>query len=234
MNFYISRVLDVDQLPQVLPGVHVRDVRQDDRVPAERGHPVRPQVALRGSKALRVLVRHQLQVRKTVKKAGLCFRYSYIFSVSPLRESNKAFAVNGITFNHESPRRPANYVTRKITQSVARIHLGLQDFVELGNLDSRRDWGHARDYVDCIWRILQLDQPGDFVIATGQLRTVRSLVEAAFRCVGRQIAWEGSGTDEVGREGGASGTVRVRVNPAFYRPTESTSVCGCSDKVVGL
>lgn len=133
------------------------------------------------------------------------------------------FACNGILFNHESPRRGETFVTRKITREVAKIHLGLSQFVELGNLDSRRDWGHARDYVEAMWLMLQQPQPEDFVIASGETHKVREFVEEAFKYVGKEIVWEGSGIDEVGKEKD-TGIVRVKVNPRYFRPTEVVSI----------
>ena len=134
------------------------------------------------------------------------------------------FAANGILFNHESPRRGETFVTRKITRSVAKIVLGQLECFELGNLDAKRDWGHARDYVIAMWMMLQTDEPEDFVIATGTAHSVRDFVEAAFSHVGRTIVWEGSGLDEVGREK-ESGIIRVRVNPRYFRPAEVVSIC---------
>lgn len=133
------------------------------------------------------------------------------------------FAVNGILFNHESPRRGETFVTRKITRSLAKIVLGQMECFELGNLDAKRDWGHARDYVDAMWLMLQTDEPEDFVIATGTAHSVRDFVEAAFLHIGRTIVWEGSGLDEVGREK-ESGIIRVRVNPRYFRPAEVVSI----------
>lgn len=129
------------------------------------------------------------------------------------------FAVNGILFNHESPRRGGNFVTRKVTRGVAKIHLGQQDFIALGNIDSKRDWGHARDYVEAMWLMLQQEKPEDYVIATNEVHSVREFVEAAFKEVGREIVWEGSGENEVGKEKD-TGIVRIKIDPKFYRPTE--------------
>lgn len=145
------------------------------------------------------------------------------------REAYNIFAVNGILFNHESPRRGETFVTRKISRSVAKIHLGQLEAFELGNLDSKRDWGHAKDYVEAMWLMLQQEQPEDFVIATGEEHSVREFVEAAFRHVGRTIIWEGSGLHEVGKEK-ETGTVRVRVNPRFFRPAEVDFLLGDASK----
>jgi len=117
-----------------------------------------------------------------------------------------------------------------VTKAVARIHLGLQDRLELGNVDSKRDWGHARDYAECMWRILQLDEPGDFVVATGELRSVRQLVNSAFKHVDRRLEWSGEGDDVVAREADG-GAVRVVVNPQFYRPLETAVNYGDASKV---
>lgn len=145
------------------------------------------------------------------------------------REAYNMFACNGILFNHESPRRGENFVTRKITRSVAKISLGLTDCMELGNLDSKRDWGHAKDYVEAMWLMLQQDKPEDFVIASGETHSVREFVEAAFSYIGRTIVWEGSGLKEVGKEKD-TGIVRVKVNPKYFRPTDVDLLLGDSTK----
>lgn len=145
------------------------------------------------------------------------------------REAYDMFACNGILFNHESPRRGENFVTRKITRSVAKIfHQQLESF-ELGNLDSNRDWGHAMDYVEAMWMMLQLEKPDDFVIATGETHSVREFVEESFKFIGREIVWQGEGIDEVGIEKDTS-IVRVRVNPKYFRPTEVDLLQGDSSK----
>uniref|UniRef100_A0A2M4AUW5 GDP-mannose 4,6-dehydratase n=2 Tax=Anopheles triannulatus TaxID=58253 RepID=A0A2M4AUW5_9DIPT len=145
------------------------------------------------------------------------------------REAYDMFACNGILFNHESPRRGENFVTRKITRSVAKISLGQQECVELGNLDSKRDWGHAKDYVEAMWLMMQQEKPEDFVIATGETHSVREFVEKAFEYIGRTIEWRGTGVDEVGIEKGTE-TVRVRINPKFFRPTEVDLLLGDASK----
>lgn len=145
--------------------------------------------------------------------------------VREYREAYGMFAANGILFNHESPRRGENFVTRKITLAAARISQGLQDHLELGNLDSKRDWGYAKDYVECMWRILQQDEPDDFVIATGVQRTVRDFVNASFHHVGIDLHWEGEGLDEKGYDV-KTGRMLVCVNPAFYRPTDVVNLWG--------
>ncbi|MCI9416096.1 MAG: GDP-mannose 4,6-dehydratase [Eubacterium sp.] len=141
------------------------------------------------------------------------------------RESFNMFACSGILFNHESERRGKEFVTRKITYAVARIKQGVQDHIELGNLDSKRDWGHAKDYVHAMWMLLQNDKPDDYVIATNETRTVREFVETAFRHVGIEIAWEGQGVDEVGRDK-ETGRVLVTINPEFFRPAEVEVLLG--------
>ena len=141
------------------------------------------------------------------------------------REAYGMFAVNGILFNHESERRGENFVTRKITLAAARIAEGLQDHLELGNLDSLRDWGYAKDYVECMWLMLQTEKPEDFVIATGEQHTVRDFTERAFRANGLEIRWEGSGVEEKGYDV-KSGKMLVCVNPAWFRPTDVDNLLG--------
>ena len=141
------------------------------------------------------------------------------------REAYGMFACNGILFNHESPRRGENFVTRKITLAAARIAEGLQDHLELGNLDSLRDWGYARDYVECMWLILQQDMPDDFVIATGVQHSVREFVEWSFKHVDIILRWEGEGINEKGFDA-ETGKMLVSVNPAFYRPTDVVDLWG--------
>lgn len=145
--------------------------------------------------------------------------------VREYREAYGMFAANGILFNHESPRRGENFVTRKITLAAARISQGLQDHLELGNLDSKRDWGYAKDYVECMWLILQQDEPDDFVIATGVQRNVRDFVNVSFHNVGIELRWEGEGLDEKGYDT-ETGRMLVCVNPAFYRPTDVVDLWG--------
>lgn len=145
--------------------------------------------------------------------------------IKEYREAYGMFAVNGILFNHESERRGENFVTRKITMAAGRIAEGLQDHLELGNLDSLRDWGYAKDYVECMWMILQHDVPEDFVIATGEQHTVRDFAEKAFKANGIEIRWEGSGVDEKGYDKG-SGRMLICVNPAWFRPTDVDNLWG--------
>ena len=144
------------------------------------------------------------------------------------REAYGIFGVSGILFNHESPLRGPEFVTRKITDAVARIQVGKQEFMELGNLDAKRDWGFAGDYVDGMWRMLQVSVADTFVLATGRTETVRDFVALAFRAVDREITWTGSGIDEVGRD--QQGKIRVRINPRFYRPAEVDLLIGNPDK----
>lgn len=141
------------------------------------------------------------------------------------RESYNLFACSGILFNHESERRGKEFVTRKITYSIARIKQGVQDHIELGNLDSKRDWGHSKDYVRAMWLMLQQDQPDDYVIATNETRTVREFVETAFGHVGIKLNWEGTGIDEVGKDA-ETGKVLVKVNKDFFRPAEVDVLLG--------
>ncbi len=141
------------------------------------------------------------------------------------RESYGLFACSGILFNHESERRGKEFVTRKITYSVARIKQGVQDHIELGNLDSKRDWGHSKDYVKAMWLMLQQEKPDDYVIATNETRTVREFVETAFGHVGIKLQWEGSGVDEVGKDA-ETGKVLVKVNKDFFRPAEVDVLLG--------
>jgi len=135
----------------------------------------------------------------------------------------------GILFNHESPRRGLTFVTRKVTHGVARIHKGKQECVYLGNLDSKRDWGHAQDYVQAMWMMLQQDQPDNYVVATGETRTVRELVEKAFGVLDHKITWEGKGVDEVGKD--EKGRIVVRIDPQYYRPTEVEFLLGDCSKI---
>ena len=141
------------------------------------------------------------------------------------REAYGMFAVNGILFNHESERRGENFVTRKITLAAGRIAEGLQDHLELGNMDSLRDWGYAKDYVECMWMILQHDTPEDFVIATGEQHTVRDFTEKAFAANGITIRWEGEGIDEKGYDA-ETGKMLVCVNPQWFRPTDVDNLGG--------
>ena len=150
--------------------------------------------------------------------------YAYWTTVN-YREAYGIHASNGILFNHESPIRGETFVTRKITRSVAAIHLGLEKTLYLGNLDATRDWGHARDYVEGMWRIVQQDEPDDFVLATGEAHSVREFVERAFAVIGRNIEWQGKGIDEKGIDT-KSGEVLTQVDPHYFRPTEVDALIG--------
>jgi GDPmannose 4,6-dehydratase len=154
--------------------------------------------------------------------------YSYWITVN-YREAYNIFACNGILFNHESPVRGETFVTRKITRGVARIKLGLQEKIFLGNLDARRDWGYAPDYVRAMWLILQQDKPDDYVIATGENHSVREFVEKAFSEIGMEITWEGDGIKEKAIEA-KTGKVRVEIDPRYFRPTEVDSLLGDASK----
>ena len=153
--------------------------------------------------------------------------------VREYRQAYGIFACNGILFNHESERRGENFVTRKITKAAARIACGLQDKLELGNLDSLRDWGYAKDYVECMWLILQHSEPEDFVIATGVQHTVREFTTLAFRNAGIDLVWKGSGIDEKGYDA-ATGRELVSVNPAWFRPTDVVNLLGDPSKAKKL
>lgn len=159
---------------------------------------------------------------------GVAKLYAYWIIVN-YREAYNIYACNGILFNHESPRRGETFVTRKITRAVSRIRFGKQERVSLGNLDAKRDWGYAPEYVEGMWRILQQDKPEDFVLATGETRTVREFVELAFKEIDIEIAWEGKEDKEVGIDP-KTGKVLVAVNPAYYRPTEVDLLIGDPSK----
>jgi GDPmannose 4,6-dehydratase len=154
--------------------------------------------------------------------------YAYWITVN-YREAYNIFACNGILFNHESPIRGETFVTRKITRAVARIKLGLQERLFLGNLDSKRDWGHALDYVEAMWLMVQEDHPQDYVIATGESHSVREFVESAFREVGIGVSWKGSGVDEVGLDA-KTGKSLVKIDSRYFRPTEVDFLLGDAGK----
>lgn len=145
------------------------------------------------------------------------------------RESYHLYACSGILFNHESERRGKEFVTRKITDAAARIKQGIQEYLELGNLDSKRDWGHSKDYVRAMWLMLQQEKPDDYVIATNETRTVREFVETAFSHIGITIEWKGQGVDEVGINK-STGKVVIKINPQFFRPAEVDVLLGNPDK----
>jgi GDPmannose 4,6-dehydratase len=154
--------------------------------------------------------------------------YAYWITVN-YREAYGMHASNGILFNHESPIRGETFVTRKITRGVAAIETGMQKLLYLGNLDAKRDWGHARDYVDGMWRIVQQDEPDDFVLATGKSYSVREFVEAAFQEIGTKITWQGKGLDETGVDA-KTGNILVRVDARYFRPTEVDFLLGDPSK----
>jgi GDPmannose 4,6-dehydratase len=158
---------------------------------------------------------------------GVAKLYAF-WIVKNYRESYGIFATNGILFNHESPRRGEDFVTRKITKAIAEIVAGKSQTLQIGNLDARRDWGHARDYVEGMWRILQHTVADDFVLATGEQRSVREFIECAyFTAVGNTIRWTGTGIDEQGYD---RDTLRVTINPAFFRPAEVDTLVGNAEK----
>jgi GDPmannose 4,6-dehydratase len=153
--------------------------------------------------------------------------YSYWITVN-YRESYGMFAINGILFNHESPRRGFNFVTKKITRGVAKIKLGLQEYLILGNLDSKRDWGHARDYVEGMYLMMQHKKPDDFVLATGNNYSVRQFVQAAFREINMEIKWSGVGIDEIGKD--ENQIIRVKISKRYFRPAEVDTLLGDASK----
>jgi len=154
--------------------------------------------------------------------------YAYWITVN-YREAYGMHASNGILFNHEGPTRGETFVTRKITRAVAAIELGLQQTLFLGNIDSKRDWGHARDYVEGMWRIVQHDTADDWVLATGETHSVREFIELAFSETGKTVEWQGEGVDEVGKDA-ATGDVLVRIDPRYFRPTEVDLLIGDPSK----
>lgn len=154
---------------------------------------------------------------------GVAKLYGYWIAKN-YRESYGMYAVSGILFNHEGERRGPEFVTRKISQSVARIKYGKQDCIELGNLDAKRDWGYAGDYVEGMWRILQQDEPQDYVLATGETHSIREFCELAFDEIDTKLTWTGTGANEVGKDG--EGVIRVKINPDFFRPAEVDLLLG--------
>jgi GDPmannose 4,6-dehydratase len=161
---------------------------------------------------------------------GVAKLYAYWITVN-YREAYGMHASNGILFNHESPIRGETFVTRKITRAVAAIHLGMQKTLYIGNLDSKRDWGHARDYVEGMWRIVQQQTPDDYILATGETHSVREFIELAFFKVGREIKWKGKGVDEVGIDS-TDGNVLVRIDSRYFRPTEVDVLLGDPSKAL--
>jgi GDPmannose 4,6-dehydratase len=155
---------------------------------------------------------------------GAAKLYAYWIVVN-YREAYNLHASNGILFNHESPRRGKTFVTRKITRAAAAIKTGKQDYLFMGNIDAFRDWGYAPDYVEAMWLMLQQEQPDDYVIATGEMHTVREFIEDSFKILGMPIAWEGKGVDEVGKDSNTGKTL-VKIDPKYYRPTEVEQLLG--------
>lgn len=160
---------------------------------------------------------------------GVAKLYAHWMTVN-YREAYDIYGVSGILFNHESPLRGREFVTRKVTDGVARLHLDQGEALALGNLDARRDWGHARDYVDGMWRMLQADHPDTYVLATGRTQSVRDFVSLAFQAVDREVTWEGQGEQEVGRDA-KTGALLVRVDPRCYRPAEVDLLIGDPSKI---
>ena len=154
--------------------------------------------------------------------------YAYWITVN-YREAYGIHASNGILFNHESPMRGETFVTRKVTRAAAAIHLGLQDSVYLGNLDAKRDWGHAKDFVEGMWMMMQQPEPDDYVLATGEMHTVRELVEHSFGALGHKIEWRGTGVDEFGHDA-KTGKKIVAIDPRYFRPTEVELLLGDPSK----
>jgi GDPmannose 4,6-dehydratase len=159
---------------------------------------------------------------------GVAKLYGY-WIVKNYREAYRMYACSGILFNHESPRRGETFVTRKIVRALSKISVGLQDVLELGNLNAKRDWGHAKDFVEAMWLMLQQENPDDFVIATGEQYSVRDFVEEAAPYFGMNIVWEGEGLDEVGKDKN-TGKVVVKVNPKYFRPSEVETLLGDASK----
>ena len=178
------------------------------------------------------LIQEPIQSEKTPfyprSPYGVAKLYGYWITVN-YRESFGIFASNGILFNHESPRRGETFVTRKITMAAARIKLGLQDKLYLGNLNAKRDWGHAEDYVEGMWRILQADKPDDFVLATGVTTSIRDFVSMTFKELDIHLRWEGEGIDEKGIDE-STGNILVEVDPRYFRPAEVDLLLGDSSK----
>ena len=152
-------------------------------------------------------------------------QYAYWIVVN-YREAYNMHASNGILFNHESPRRGPTFVTRKVTRAVARIHKGLQQELYMGNIDAKRDWGHARDYVEMMWMMMQQEDADDYVVATGVTTPVRTFIELAFKVVDIDIVWKGEGVDEVGFDKAEPSRVLVKIDPKYFRPTEVELLIG--------
>ncbi|OFY47406.1 MAG: GDP-mannose 4,6-dehydratase [Bacteroidetes bacterium GWF2_41_31] len=155
---------------------------------------------------------------------GVAKLYGHWMTIN-YRESYNIFATNGILFNHESPLRGIEFVTRKITNAVANIHFGKQEYFDIGNMDVRRDWGYAKEYIEGMWSMLQADEPGTYVLATGENHSVREWIEVSFNFIEKEIIWEGEGEKEIGRDA-KSGKILVKVNPEFFRPAEVENLIG--------
>ena len=147
------------------------------------------------------------------------------WTIKNYRESYNSFMSNGILFNHEGEMRGPEFVTRKISLGVAKIHYGLQKYIELGNLDAKLDWGYAKDYVKGMWKILQYEKPDDFVLATGEAHSIREFIEEAFHTIGKEIIWEGEGVNEIGKDK-ETGDILIKVNPEYFRPAEVEHLIG--------
>jgi GDPmannose 4,6-dehydratase len=158
--------------------------------------------------------------------------YGHWISVN-YREAHNMFTCSGILFNHESPLRGIEFITRKVTDAVARIHCGKQDFLELGNLDAKRDWGYAKEYVEGMWKMLQHNKADDYILATGQTHSIRELVELSFSKIGTEIVWENSGIEEMGKCK-KSGKLKVKINPSFFRPAEVDLLIGDYSKAKNI
>jgi GDPmannose 4,6-dehydratase len=199
---------------------------------AIREHQIRPRLYQASSSEMFGLVAETPQTERTPfhprSPYGVAKVYAYWITVN-YREAYGLYAVNGILFNHESPRRGETFVSRKITRAAGRIAHGMQERLYLGNLDARRDWGYARDYVEAMWMMLQQEQPDDYVIATGETHTVREFCERSFAAAGLRLRWEGSGLDEKGIDA-ASGRVLVEVDPRYFRPSEVELLLGDASK----
>lgn len=159
---------------------------------------------------------------------GVAKLYAHWMTINH-REAYNIFGVSGILFNHESPLRGLEFVTRKITDGVAKIHLGKSELIELGNLDAKRDWGYAEEYVEGMWKMLQADKPDTYILATNETHSIRDFVELSFRAIGVEIHWEGEGFNELGIDAN-TGETRVRVNPKFFRPAEVDYLLGNPQK----
>jgi len=193
---------------------------------------IKPKLYQASSSELFGKVKNKMQSESTIfhpRSPYACAKAFAYYITQNYREAYNMFACNGILFNHESPRRGENFVTRKITLSLARINQGLQEKLYLGNLDASRDWGYAKDYVEAMWLMLQQDKPDDYVIATGETHTVRQFVELAAQEFGYSIVWDGKGLQEKGIDK-KSGKILIEINSNYYRPTEVDYLLGDATK----